>query len=174
MSEQPWWRVESLDNEFGSEVVIEGIRLVLHLLDDLVLPLEDLNKQLLDCRHLPLPLRPPLLHSESIDEPDMVDGELQTLLWPPQFSADLLFKIWGSGLFVFGSVYSFSPNRVLAFRIAKQIVCPLENNFALEIVKKVLYDINNSILHSLKNNNNNILLHYTFGKKFFFFKLYVW
>nr|CAN76997.1 hypothetical protein VITISV_007762 [Vitis vinifera] len=60
-SEQPWWRVESLDNEVGSEVVVEGIGLVLHLLDDPVLALEDLNEQLLNRRHLPLVLLPLLL-----------------------------------------------------------------------------------------------------------------
>lgn len=48
---QPRRRNNSIDNELGREVLVKEIGLVLGLVDDPLLPLEDLHEQLLHRRH---------------------------------------------------------------------------------------------------------------------------
>ena len=53
---EPWRRGNFVNEEFGGEVLVEEMGLVLGLIDDPPLPLEDLHEQLLYRRHLLLPL----------------------------------------------------------------------------------------------------------------------
>lgn len=49
---EPRRRNDSIDNELGSEMLVKKIGLVLGLVDDPLLPLEDLHEQLLHRRHV--------------------------------------------------------------------------------------------------------------------------
>lgn len=51
---EPRGRGNSVNEEFESEVMIEEKSMVINLVDDLLLPLEDLQQQLLSRRHFSL------------------------------------------------------------------------------------------------------------------------
>ncbi|GER32839.1 Rho guanine nucleotide exchange factor 2 [Striga asiatica] len=62
---KPRGRFDSINDEFGSEVLAVQIGLLIHLLDYRILPLEDLDQQLLHRRHLP----PPAVRSQIVHRP---------------------------------------------------------------------------------------------------------